>query len=253
MTVWNDHNEIKRAGNTAFTSRSLSLSLSDHSATHVDAPCHFNPAADAQSIDEVRLEDFYTEAICLDLSGIPLRHQITVDEMEAALARSGEVIKPRDTVLLHMGVNDRLFGTPGYLHDFPGLHVESVHWLADKGIVMFGVEAISPAPEGEPNYKAHMACAERGITHMECLVNLDRLIGRGRFRFIGFPLKIKGGTASPIRAVCTVYITCSNSIGCPCELVELLAKATSFIATAGFAPIGQTKLASGESNGSLRH
>ena len=27
------------------------------------------------------------------------------------------------------------------------------------------------------------------------------LVGRGRFRFIGFPLKIRGGTASPIRAV----------------------------------------------------
>jgi kynurenine formamidase len=27
------------------------------------------------------------------------------------------------------------------------------------------------------------------------------LIGKGRFKFIGFPLKIKGGTGSPIRAV----------------------------------------------------
>jgi kynurenine formamidase len=31
--------------------------------------------------------------------------------------------------------------------------------------------------------------------------NLDRLVGKGRFRFIGFPLRIRGGTASPIRAV----------------------------------------------------
>src|SRR3546814_4780921 len=66
---------------------------------------------------------------------------------------------------------------------------------------MFGVEAISPAPEGELNFLAHKACAERGITHMECLANLDKLIGKGRFRFIGFPLKFRGGTASPIRAV----------------------------------------------------
>jgi kynurenine formamidase len=26
-------------------------------------------------------------------------------------------------------------------------------------------------------------------------------VGRGRFRFAGFPLRIRGGTASPIRAV----------------------------------------------------
>ena len=132
---------------------------------------------------------------------MPLKHAITVPEMEAALAKSGQEIRPRDTVLLYMATNERLLGKPGYQHDFPGLALESVHWLADKGIVMFGVEAISPAPEGELNFQAHIACAERGITHMECLANLDKLIGRGRFRFIGFPLKIRGGTASPIRAV----------------------------------------------------
>jgi kynurenine formamidase len=32
-------------------------------------------------------------------------------------------------------------------------------------------------------------------------VNMDQLVGKGRFRFIGFPLKIRGGTGSPIRAV----------------------------------------------------
>ena len=30
-----------------------------------------------------------------------------------------------------------------------------------------------------------------GFTHMEGLVNLEKLVGRGRFRFIGFPLKIR--------------------------------------------------------------
>lgn len=201
MTVWNDHAEIKQAGNTRFSSKALSISLSDHAGTHVDAPAHFDPRPGAASIDEIPLENFYTEAICLDLSHVPLRHAVTVPEMEAALARSGQEIRPRDTVLLYMATNERLLGKPGYQHDFPGLALESVHWLADKGIVMFGVEAISPAPEGELNFQAHIACAERGITHMECLANLDRLIGRGRFRFIGFPLRIRGGTASPIRAV----------------------------------------------------
>ena len=78
MTVWNDHDEIKRAGNTTFTSKALYLSLSDHAGSHVDAPCHFNPAPDAASIDHVPLEDFYTEAVCLDLSQVALKHQITV-------------------------------------------------------------------------------------------------------------------------------------------------------------------------------
>lgn len=201
VTVWGDHSEQKRAGNTVFTSKAMSIALSDHSGTHVDAPVHFDPRPEAQSIDQMPLERFYTPAICLDLSHVPLKHAITVPEMRDALVKSGQEIRPGDTVLLHMATNDRLLGKPGYLHDFPGLALESVHWLADAGICMFGVEAISPAPEGELNFLAHMACAERGITHMEGLANLDRLVGRGRFRFIGFPLKIRGGTASPIRAV----------------------------------------------------
>lgn len=201
IATWYDHDEKKRAGNTEFTSKALSIAFSDHAGTHVDAPVHFNPSPDAASIDEMPLDQFYTSAICLDLSHVPLRHSVTVDEMEAALAQSGQEIRPGDTVLLYMATNDRLLGKAGYAHDFPGLAVESVHWLADKGIGMFGVEAVSPAPEGEPNFKAHLACGERGITHIECLANLDRLVGRGRFRFVGFPLKIRGGTASPIRAV----------------------------------------------------
>ncbi|MFP4270984.1 MAG: hypothetical protein ACLFTL_10515 [Alphaproteobacteria bacterium] len=47
----------------------------------------------------------------------------------------------------------------------------------------------------------HQVCRDTKVTHMESLVNLRELVGKGRFRFIGFPLKIKGGTGSPIRAV----------------------------------------------------
>jgi kynurenine formamidase len=201
ITVWNDHNEPKKAGNTVFSSKALSIAFSDHAGTHVDAPVHFDPRPGAKSIDEMPLENFYTSAFCLDLSHAPLKHAITVPEMEEALRKSGQEFRPKDTVLIYMATNDRLYGDPRYGHDFPGLALESVHWLADKGIGMFGVEAVSPSPEGELNFRAHQICAERGITHMECLFNLDKLVGRGRFRFVGFPLKIRGGTASPIRAV----------------------------------------------------
>ena len=201
MTVWNDHSEKKVAGNTTFSSKAMFLSMSDHAGSHVDAPVHFDPRPGALSVDQMPLENFYTSAFCIDLSHIPLKTAATLEEVQAAVAKSGQTIRKGDTVLIWLATNERLLGKPGYLHDFPGLSLPAIHWLADQGIGMFGVEAISPAPEGEPNFQAHMACAERGITHMECLANLDKLIGRGRFRFIGFPLKIRGGTASPIRAV----------------------------------------------------
>src|SRR3546814_7099187 len=108
------------------SSKAMAISLSDHSCTHVDAPVHFDPRPDALSVDQMPLENFYTGAICLDLSHVPLKHAITVAEMEAALEKSGQEIKPRDTVLIHMGTNDRLLGKPGYAHDFTGLSLEAV-------------------------------------------------------------------------------------------------------------------------------
>jgi hypothetical protein len=110
-------------------------------------------------------------------------------------------IKPRDTVFLHMGFNDKVGETPAYITDFPGLTRESAEWLGNRGIGIFGVEALSPGRPFKNNFEVHIVCREMGFTHIEGLVNLDKLVGAGRFRFIGFPLRIRGGTGSPIRAV----------------------------------------------------
>src|SRR6201997_479447 len=76
VSVWGDHSEKKVAGNTVFTSKALSIALSDHAGAHVDAPVHFDPRPGAPYIVEVQLENFYTAAICLDLSHVLLKHQI---------------------------------------------------------------------------------------------------------------------------------------------------------------------------------
>ncbi|KAK3079142.1 hypothetical protein LTS18_005625 [Coniosporium uncinatum] len=201
ITPWDTH-QPKKAGNTVLRSASYYISFSDHAGTHVDAPKHFDPSPGALSIDQVPLENYYTSGIALDLSHIPLKAAATVQDMKDALAKSGEDIRTGDTVLIYFAFNKRVhFDDPAWQHDFPGLSLEAVHWLADKGILSFGVEAVSPAPEGELNFQAHNACAERGITHIEGLDNLDQVVGKGRFRFIGFPLKIRGGSGGPMRAV----------------------------------------------------
>ncbi|EME48044.1 hypothetical protein DOTSEDRAFT_124581 [Dothistroma septosporum NZE10] len=201
LTPWDTH-QPKQAGDTILRSSSYALSMSDHAGTHVDAPKHFDPTPGALSIDQMPLSDFFTAAICLDLSHVELKATISVEEMEEALAKTGEQIQQGDTVLLYMAFNKRIhFDDPRWQHDFPGLSLKAVHWLADKGCKIFGVEAISPAPEGEPNFQAHNACGERNITHIEGLDNLEQVVGRGRFRFIGFPLKIREGSGGPMRAV----------------------------------------------------
>jgi kynurenine formamidase len=201
ITPYSTHAEVRVADGYEFSAATMALALGDHAGTHVDAPCHFDARAGARSIDEMPLETFFTEAVCLDLSHKPLKSDISIAELEAAVAAAQVTIKPKDTVLLHMDFYRRCYGTDGYLTDFPGLTKESATWLGRQGIGMFGVEAVSPGRPGRNNFEVHHVCRDLGFTHLEGLINLDKLVGKGRFRFMGFPLKIKGGTGSPIRAV----------------------------------------------------
>jgi len=142
--------------------------------------------------------------VCLDLSHKPLKSDINISDLEKAVEVAGVDIRPRDTVLLHMAHYQRTFGTPAFLTDFPGLIKESTEWLGRKGVVAFGVEAVSPGRPGKHNFEVHLVCRDMGFTHYEGLTNLDKVVGKGRFRFIAFPLKIRGGTGSPVRAVAVI-------------------------------------------------
>ena len=104
-------------------------------------------------------------------------------------------------MLLCTGHHARTYPTPAYSTDNPGVNVAATEWLAQQGIVHFGIDAMRPGPEGKVNVLVHKACLDLDITHIESLCNLEALLGRGQFTFIGLPMKWRGGTASPIRAV----------------------------------------------------
>lgn len=201
MTPYWTHADAREAEGVAFTISTMFLTLGDHTGTHVDAPAHFDDREGALTVERMPLERFFTEAVCLDLSHIPLRSDIAAADLAAAEEASGVRIERGDTVLLHADLDARVDGVAGYLNDFPGLTREAAEWLGERGIGMFGVEALSPGRPFKNNFEVHIACREMGFTHMEGLTNMGLLVGRGRFRFMGFPLRILGGTGSPIRAV----------------------------------------------------
>ena len=176
------------------------LELGEHTGTHVDALNHMARQYRSQSIDTMPLTMFYTEGICLDLSHKGLRELIEPTDLEHALAETKLEIKPGDTVLLYTDHYRRAFGTDDWDHG-PGLSLDAARWLGQHGIAAFGVETLSPGVRHVSNKGVHQICGELGFTHYENLINLHQLSGRGRFRFIGLPLKIRGGTGSPVRAV----------------------------------------------------
>ena len=176
------------------------LEMGEHTGTHVDALSHMAREHRGQSIDTMPLTMFYTEGICLDLSRKGLRELIEIADLERALAAAGFDIRRGDTVLLYTDHYRRAYGTDDWLAG-PGVSVEAARWLGGQGIAAFGVETASPGVMHVSNKEVHRICGELGFTHYENLINLHQLIGRGRFRFIGLPLRIRGGTGSPVRAV----------------------------------------------------
>jgi kynurenine formamidase len=176
------------------------LEMGEHTGTHVDAINHMARQYRGRSIDTMPLTMFYTQGICLDLSHKGLRELIEPADLERALFKAGLVIKAGDTVLLYTDHYRRAFGTDDW-QDGPGVSVEASRWLGQQEIAAFGVETMAPGVIHVSNKEVHRICGELGFTHYENMINLHQLIGRGRFRFIGLPLKIRGGTGSPVRAI----------------------------------------------------
>ena len=199
LGTWKTHEEAFADSGGVWGNKVMYFSMPDHGSTHLDAPRHFHP--DGVSIGEFPLEKCIVTGLCLDLRHIPPRAEISSFDLRGAVEKAGAPIPKGGTVLLCTGHHARTFPTPAYSTDNPGVNPEFTGWLAGQGVVSFGIDSMRPGPEGDTNALVHKACHELGITHMESLCNLEELIGAGHFRFIGLPLKFRGGTGSPIRAV----------------------------------------------------
>ncbi len=201
ITMHVSHEEWEGIGESDGVSPAVNrLALGEHTGTHVDAINHMGRQFRGQSIDTMPLTMFYTEGICLDLSDKGPGDLIEPDDLTRALGQARLDILPGDTVLLYTDHYRRAFGRAEWPNG-PGLSVGAAQWLGAQKIAAFGVETMAPGVRHVSNRAVHQVCGEMGFTHYENLVNLHLLIGRGRFRFIGLPLRLRGGTGSPVRAV----------------------------------------------------
>src|SRR5262249_44921249 len=152
-------------------------------------------------IAEMPLETFCGDALCVDIRDYPGGHDVTAAEVEKAVADSGEEVREGDILLFCSDHYNRTAGTQAFLDGFNGISAEAVHWMADRGVKIFGVETISPdLVYITDEYPTHRACAERRLTHYENLNNLKDVVNR-RLQFYGFPLRVEPAYGSPVRAV----------------------------------------------------
>jgi kynurenine formamidase len=196
------HEMAKSAGlgtdDDPFTYEINYISMLEHVGTHVDAPLHIGEGG--ASVDQVPLDWFTGKAVCLDLRHIADLGEIDVPELEKAEEQAGVKVDGH-IVLLCTGFHARHWPNQEVVTMNPGLTGDATHWLADRGSRVHGVEGPSTDRAGNREFPNHRVCRDRGLIHYEWLVNLEQLVGKGEFRFTGYPLKWLGGTGSPVRAI----------------------------------------------------
>jgi arylformamidase len=82
---------------------------------------------------------------------------------------------------------------------FSGVSAELVHWLADRGVVLVGVDTPSVDVFNSEGLPAHHALLERDVTWIEGLWLADA--EPGRYLLVALPILLEGAGAAPVRAV----------------------------------------------------
>lgn len=193
------HEETAPRFEGGFSFQTWGFMLNDNGPTHVDSFSHLDPDPDAPTIDQMPLDLFYGDALCVDVSDIAPQTDISPRQIEAALSAANLEVRKGDMLFFYTATFDRHKGTTKYLTDFPGLGAEASQWLLDSGVKTFGVDSPTPDNPISKTYPCHMMCRANHMTHYENLI-LTEVVGR-RFIFAGFPLKVVGAHGGPTRAV----------------------------------------------------
>ncbi len=187
------------------------ISLNEHTGSHVDAPFHFD--ADGHTMAEVPVDALLLRPFCkYDLSrdGHQPGDLIGLEHLKAAEARGGFAVEAGDVAILEIGWDRNLpGGSEGrdqswWGRNQPGLTDEACEYLADRGVAAVAcdtaacdVAAVDAEMSGAHGHTS--AFLPRGILIVEGLTGLAEVPSTGLF--LALPLKIADGTGSPVRVV----------------------------------------------------
>jgi kynurenine formamidase len=140
-------------------------------------------------------------------------YEITPDDLDAAVERQGTPIGEGDVVLVRSGWGKRWDDADAYVgvaSGVPGPGEEGAKWIASHRVRAAGADTIAfehlPAGAGHTVLPAHrVLLVEHGIYIIETLA-LEELAAAGvhEFLFVLSPLKLVGGTGSPVRPLAIV-------------------------------------------------
>jgi kynurenine formamidase len=225
--ILNLHRRHERDALEARTSASAMLVMTEHSGTHIDALCHqayegrmhggieitgrvqTSTGFTALGIDTVA--PIVTRGVLLDVAGserLPEEYSVTVADLERAA--EGIDLRSGDVVLVRLGSGALWADRPAYLRA-GGISAEASRWLAKRGPRAVGADNIAwDLPnEHDPDLGSlpghTILIVQEGIHIIESLY-LEELAADGvkEFGFVCLPLKLRGGTGSPVRPIALV-------------------------------------------------
>jgi kynurenine formamidase len=191
------------------------LTLNEHTGTHFDAPSHWVSGKDVPNgdVDEIDPSVFVGPVVVIDCSAGAAKDddfELTPAVIEAWEVEHG-TISADAWVLMRTDWSKRRGAE--YLNmaedgpHSPGPTPAAIELLLKRDIRGFGTETVgTDAGQGShyvPPYPAHYLLHGAGKFGLQCLCNLDLLPATGAL-LIAPPLKIKGGTGSPLRVLAMV-------------------------------------------------
>ncbi len=181
------------------------LTMDEHTGTHMDAPLHFVSEGPAHyGTDEIPLDRLAGRAATIDATGLDPDDLLGVDRIEAWEREHGP-IQTGDRVLFRYGWDERWTTGPGgrrFLENWPGLSGGAAEYLMGRGTALVGCDTLSVDAAASGAFPAHRALLGNEVYIVENLKNLGAL--PPFCLFVALPLKIRGGSGSPVRAIALV-------------------------------------------------
>ena len=192
------------------------ISTGEHTGTHFDAPVHWVTGRDGEDVSQVPLPRLIAPAAVLDFSAQAAADAdflLEVDHIKEWESQHG-ALPEGGWLLYRTGWDARAQDQQAFLNadetgpHTPGIAIDCARWLAEESpIVGIGAETVGTdagqAYTFEPAFPVHSFMLGANKFGVPQLANLAKLPPTGAV-FMAFPLKIEGGSGSPVRAVALV-------------------------------------------------
>jgi len=163
------------------------ITFGSHTGTHVDAPRHVDN--EAIGVDKIDLETCIGP--CRVLGVTAAEEKVTVAYLEK------ENIKKNERILVK--TQNSLRGFSEFREDSIYLDGDAADYLAELGIILFGIDGLSVKKRGGEDVRPHTSLLSRNIVIFEGL-DLSG-VEPGSYQFIGLPLKFTDLDGAPARAI----------------------------------------------------